>query len=304
MDSSVDLLTAPPTGTETMFAEVLAEVLHVDRVPADSDFFDDLGADSMVMAQFCARVRKRPDLPAVSIKDIYQHPTIGSLATALAPPPGAPVEAMFAEVLAEVLHVDRVPVDSHFFDDLGADSMVMAQFCARVRKRPDLPSVSIKDIYQHPTIGSLATALAGPTPAPVQPPAPAPAVTRAGTRQYVLCGALQVLVFLGYAYLTALVLERGFRWISARRRSGHRLPPGGGGRRRRSSSACAPCRSWRSGCSSAGGSPSRSASGAWRTSASGWSRRWSGPTRWSCSSVRRSTCCICGRWARRSGAAS
>ena len=28
--------------------------------------------------------------------------------------------------------VERVSVDSHFFDDLGADSMVMAQFCARV----------------------------------------------------------------------------------------------------------------------------------------------------------------------------
>ena len=63
---------------------MLADLLHVDHVPADSNFFDDLGADSMVMAQFCARVRKRTDLPAVSMKDIYQHPTISSLATALA----------------------------------------------------------------------------------------------------------------------------------------------------------------------------------------------------------------------------
>ena len=43
-------------------------------------------------------------------------------------------------MLADVLHVERVPVDSNFFDDLGADSMVMAQFCARVRKRADLPA--------------------------------------------------------------------------------------------------------------------------------------------------------------------
>ena len=60
--------------------------------------------------------------------------------------------------------VERVSVDSNFFDDLGADSMVMARFCARVRKRPDLPAVSIKDIYQHPTIKSLATALADAAP--------------------------------------------------------------------------------------------------------------------------------------------
>ena len=46
----------------------------------------------------------------------------------------------------------RCPVDRHFFDDLGADSMVMAQFCARLRKRADLPTSSMKDVYQHSTI--------------------------------------------------------------------------------------------------------------------------------------------------------
>src|SRR5216117_4610702 len=71
------------------------------------------------------------------------------------------VESIFAEVLAEVLRVDRVSVDSHFFDDLGADSLVMAHFCARVRKRGNLPPVSMKDVYAHPTIRSLAAAVAG-----------------------------------------------------------------------------------------------------------------------------------------------
>ena len=70
------------------------------------------------------------------------------------------VESTFAEVLAEVMRVDRVSVDSHFFDELGADSLVMAHFCARVRKRGNLPSVSMKDVYAHPTIRSLAAALA------------------------------------------------------------------------------------------------------------------------------------------------
>ncbi|MBP2328600.1 non-ribosomal peptide synthetase-like protein [Kibdelosporangium banguiense] len=207
----------PAAGVERMFTDVLAEVLRVEQVPADSHFFDDLGADSMVMAQFCARVRKRPDLPSVSIKDIYQHPTIRSLAAALADTAPVPVERMFTDVLAEVLRVEQVPADSHFFDDLGADSMVMAQFCARVRKQPDLPSVSIKDIYQHPTIRSLAAALADTTPAAGGSPVPATTevTTPVSTRQYVLCGALQFLFLLGYSYLTALVLELGFEWISA-----------------------------------------------------------------------------------------
>ena len=66
----------------------------------------------------------------------------------------ADVETVFAELLAQVLRVDRVPVESHFFEELGADSLVMAHFCARVRKRGDLPSVSMKDVYAHPTISS------------------------------------------------------------------------------------------------------------------------------------------------------
>ncbi|MCU1671307.1 MAG: nrps4 [Blastococcus sp.] len=138
------------------------------------------------------------------------------------------IQAVMAGMLADVLHVERVPVDGHFFQDLGADSMVMAQFCARVRKRDDLPPVSMKDVYQHPTISSLATALAPstsgpvespvatPTPAPIEPaPAPNEGVTRAGTWQYVVCGALQLLSFVGYTFLAALVADRGFTWVAA-----------------------------------------------------------------------------------------
>jgi non-ribosomal peptide synthetase-like protein len=212
----------PALGIEKVFAEVLAGVLHVERVPVDSHFFDDLGADSMVMAQFCARVRKRTDLPSVSMKDVYQRPTIRGLAAARVGGPGTGTQKIFAEVLADVLHVERVPVDSHFFDDLGADSMVMAQFCARVRKRTDLPSVSMKDVYQRPTIRSLATGPGDTAPSPVEPstvessvPASIAVPTPAGTRQYLLCGALQFLIFLAYIYLGACATTKGYEWVSA-----------------------------------------------------------------------------------------
>ncbi len=131
--------------------------------------------------------------------------------------PTTGTERNLAEVLADVVHIERVPVDSHFFEDLGADSLVMAQFCARVRKRADLPSVSMKDIYRHPTIRSLATALAdaAPTPAASSVPASTEVATPASTRQYVLCGTLQLLIFLGYASLSGLILARGYDWVSA-----------------------------------------------------------------------------------------
>src|SRR2546428_10203394 len=105
-------------------------------------------------------------------------------------------ESIFAEVLADVLRVDRVSVDSHFFDELGADSLVMAHFCARVRKRGDLPPVSMKDIYRHPTIRSLTAALSEVAPSSANSPvAAAEAVTPTSTLEYVRCGARQALVY-------------------------------------------------------------------------------------------------------------
>ena len=134
-------------------------------------------------------------------------------------------ETILAGVLADVMHAERVPADSNFFDDLGADSMLMAQFCARVRKRGDVPPVSMRDIYRHPTIRSLATALVDAAPAPAGSPVPAPAgaavpvpagvAAPASTWQYVFCGMLQFLFFLGYAWVAALVGTRAYVWISA-----------------------------------------------------------------------------------------
>ena len=125
-------------------------------------------------------------------------------------------ERIFAEVLADVLRVDRVSVDSHFFDELGADSLVMAHFCARVRKRGNLPSVSMKDVYRHPTIRSLAAALAdvAPSSAKSSVAAAIEAATPTSTPEYVLCGALQLLFFLGYSYLAALATAQAYEWIS------------------------------------------------------------------------------------------
>ncbi len=126
-------------------------------------------------------------------------------------------ERILAEVMADLMSVEQVPVDSHFFDDLGADSLVMAHFCARVRKRADLPSVSMKDIYRHPTLRGLATALADAAPASAASRAPAPAEAAASvrTREYVLCGTLQLLFFLGYAWVAALAGARAYGWISS-----------------------------------------------------------------------------------------
>ena len=131
--------------------------------------------------------------------------------------PATDTEIALSEVLAEVVQIESLSVDSHFFDDLGGDSMVMAQFCARVRKRDGLPSVSIKEVYEHPTIRSLATSFADQEASPVEtsPAGDAERPAPAGTARYVLCGALQLVAFLGYLYVAALVFVQGYEWISA-----------------------------------------------------------------------------------------
>ncbi|WP_338677954.1 Pls/PosA family non-ribosomal peptide synthetase [Streptomyces sp. SCSIO 30461] len=155
--------------------------------------------------------------------------------------PANGTEQIFAEVLAEVVSIERVSVDSHFFNDLGANSLVMAQFCARVRKRDDLPSVSMKDVYKNPTIRSLASALmeveVTAPPAAVEESAAEPATepgaeaaradgagaepghrpcegARAAGSAYVLCGTAQFLIFLGYCFAAGTVTAAGYGWVS------------------------------------------------------------------------------------------
>jgi non-ribosomal peptide synthetase-like protein len=159
----------------------------------------------------------------------------------------SPMMQAFAELLADIVGAQEVSPDSHFFDDLGADSLLMTRFCARVRKRPDLPSVSMKDIYRCPTLGALCAALVGTetgtgragAPAeesretippvegtrparearPVAVDAPAevsPAETEqpGSTALFVVCGAAQLVLFCCAALFAAVIATEGYDWVS------------------------------------------------------------------------------------------
>jgi len=154
---------------------------------------------------------------------------MGSLAGTLTADPPISAEAVLAEMLADVMKADQVPLDSHFFDELGADSLVMAKFCARVRKRDGLPVMSMQDIYAHPSIRRLAQAFGiadseaevnlDAIATLIQPRDPilarSAAPAKASTRQYLVCGALQLLSFLVYAWAIAIIGARAYQWISA-----------------------------------------------------------------------------------------
>lgn len=135
--------------------------------------------------------------------------------------PATPAESSLAEQLGVILGLDRVSTDAHFFNDLGANSLLMAHFCARIRRETDLPPAAMQDIYQHPTIRQLAAVLTAAQPEGASESevsgtdpmtdtaAPLPTTTR-----YVVCGAIQLAVFLGYTTYAAWLMVTGYEWLS------------------------------------------------------------------------------------------
>jgi len=75
----------------------------------------------------------------------------------------------------------------------------------------------MKDVYAHPTIRSLAAAVVDLAPRSAKSAAAAALElpTPTSTREYVLCGALQALFYLGYSYLGVLAGIEGYQWIVA-----------------------------------------------------------------------------------------
>ncbi|MEV0680777.1 Pls/PosA family non-ribosomal peptide synthetase [Actinosynnema sp. NPDC050436] len=125
-------------------------------------------------------------------------------------PPADDTERLLARALAETARVDEVSVDSDFFTELGADSLLLARFCAKVRQSTDLPPIPMRDVYRHPTVRALAASLSGGSTSLTVPPA-----QTCSTWRYLSCGFAQVLVFLGYACGAGALLETGFGRIAA-----------------------------------------------------------------------------------------
>jgi non-ribosomal peptide synthetase-like protein len=133
--------------------------------------------------------------------------------------PSTATEKVLAHALAGVLGTEQVSAEAHFFNDLGTNSMIMAKFCARVRGLGTQPSLSMKDTYLQPTIRSLAAVMEAKgtgrgSPEADAVPAPAGVSRRATTLEYVLCGILQALLYVGASFAAALLVLIGSSYTS------------------------------------------------------------------------------------------
>ncbi len=68
-------------------------------------------------------------------------------------------EAELAMLLADVLKLEKISVEANFFDELGADSLKLASYVTVIRKQLGIRRISMRQLYQHPSIAELSSVL-------------------------------------------------------------------------------------------------------------------------------------------------
>jgi non-ribosomal peptide synthetase-like protein len=128
-------------------------------------------------------------------------------------PPKTDRERMLHDALAGVIRTEHISTEHHFFDDLGANSLLMARACAAIRKNSGMSNVSMRDIYMHPTIARLAHHLDSSIDGSVatkSEPFHVPS-----NLSYVTCGALQIGFYGAYLLFGLWIFAAGIQWATA-----------------------------------------------------------------------------------------
>src|SRR5439155_18673702 len=73
--------------------------------------------------------------------------------------PRTEMERRIAQVWETLFHPQPVSVDDHFFLDLGGHSLLVARLVSELRKHRQFAKLSVTDVYDYPTIASLAAAI-------------------------------------------------------------------------------------------------------------------------------------------------
>lgn len=73
----------PHSRTERRIMKVWKRLFHPQPVSVEDDFFLDLGGHSLLVARMVSELRKDRRFARLSVTDVYEHPTIASLASAL-----------------------------------------------------------------------------------------------------------------------------------------------------------------------------------------------------------------------------
>jgi len=107
-----------------------------------------------------ARIEMVPDLPRLpsgkldrALLGVHRR-LMPAVRTAI---PGDSTEHQLMEVWSALFDTSQISVDDDFFLDLGGHSLLAAQMVSELRKHERFASLTMRDVYSHPTISSLAT---------------------------------------------------------------------------------------------------------------------------------------------------
>ena len=122
-------------------------------------------------------------------------------------------ERLLVRLVAEALRIEQVSTEAHYFEDLGANSLLMARFCAKARQN-GFANLSMRDIYTYPTVARLAAHLDAAADETIASSADEPFHTPS-TLSYWTCGALQLAFFGAYALFGLWIFDKGLDWTYA-----------------------------------------------------------------------------------------
>lgn len=130
--------------------------------------------------------------------------------------PQGPLETGIGSILADLLKLEQISVHDHFFEDLGANSLLMARFSSRLRRELNVGDVSMRDIYLNPTIrrfGECLTARFQTQPKDARPQREVRPNHAAPSWQYVSCGVMQFLLMAAYLCVQVAILVAGYHYM-------------------------------------------------------------------------------------------
>jgi len=126
-------------------------------------------------------------------------------------PPETPTERLLCEALRDSLGLDEVSTEADFFADFGAHSLLMARFCAELRRRSPGSSVSMRMVYSNSTVRRLAQALEASRVAEASAQDNEPR-HRPSRLSYLSCGGLQMAAYLLIGAASILLLQASLEW--------------------------------------------------------------------------------------------
>ncbi|MGF7210317.1 non-ribosomal peptide synthetase-like protein [Skermanella aerolata] len=169
-----------------------------------------------MLPTFFEKMAALPMLPSDKVDRKKLPPPAGPRYLAKRKPYVAPandIEREVGRVLSDLLNIEQLSMDDHFFNDLGANSLLMAKFCATIREQLHFSDVSMREVYLHPTTRDFSSFVATKA-RRKSPTVRSRPIHIASNSQYYVCGALQLLFLTLYSTAIFAGIANGYNWVS------------------------------------------------------------------------------------------